>query len=44
MWLMVLFGLKQDCKYAEIYEKVSLKLKTKIGEVKKLQFREIKIF
>ena len=41
---MVLLGLKQDCKYAEIYEKASLKLKTKVGEVKKLQFSEIKKF
>ena len=41
---MVLFSLKQDCKYSEIYEKASLKLKKKIGEVKKLQFSKIKIF
>ena len=27
---MVLFSLKQDCKYAEIYEKASLKLKKRL--------------
>ena len=41
---MVLFSFKQDGKHAEIYEKASLKLKKKIGEVKNYSLTKSKYY